>query len=286
MKNWMKAIKFVVKRLYFSFWIRYFDRISDRRLRNCHSSSTSSLALRGFEVLSMSDLFERSHELQSALKEVSSSSLGNGFEMSWDLPNLFWDQVLNSEVLARKVTDYLGDSVRLDDAYLKTITDGLKSVSEGWHDDNVGYRLKLFIVFDVDGVAAPTIVLPARRPKLYRFKLVADTLRIIFNKSNISEREGQETVRYQPGSCLLFDTNIEHRGGYAASEGVRHCVIVEFICRNKARSISSFSPCGPRQGQGAILIGANVATTKEFRLLDESILTRHNDGFLYGAQSY
>ena len=52
------------------------------------------------------------------------------------------------EKLANIVSKYLGPNVRLDDLYLKTVRDGLSSASESWHDDNVGYRLKLFMVFD------------------------------------------------------------------------------------------------------------------------------------------
>lgn len=88
---------------------------------------------------------------------------------------------------------------------------------------------------------------------------------------------------YQGGTCLLFDTNIEHRGGYSESRGVRHCIVVEFIDREKAEKIKQFSPCGPLQGKGRIRISGKPELIEKSDLLDKSILNKvRDDLFEYG----
>jgi len=278
MKKYFRILNFIVKRYCFAFKIRYWDRISDKSL------SENELSGKGFEIFEVSDLFDNPQILQASLSEVKKQSGDHGIDMSWDLPRIFWEQVLQSKILLSKVKDYLGETARLDDAYLKTIKDGLSSVSEGWHNDNVGYRLKLFIVFDTEGYASPTLVLPAKRPNKYKFKLIQDTSRLLFGKSDVSERVKQIAVNYKPGTCLLFDTNLEHRGGYSEGSGVRHCVIIEFICREKARKISGFAPCGPKQGKGQITIKSPAELVKHSKLIDPEILQIQEENiYSYGV---
>ena len=279
MKKLVKVILFVIKRYYYSFVIRNYDKQVDL------SYSKNTLSENGFEVLDISDLFENSDELRRSLSEIKTDNRAEGVDMSWTLPKVFWEELLKSSELTEKVQGYLGVAARLDDAYLKTIKDGVKSVSEGWHNDNVGYRLKLFIVFETEGQAAPTVILPGKRPKLYRFNLIEDTSRLFFGKSDLGPRKRQQVVEYSSGTCLLFDTNLEHRGGFSEGAGVRHCVIVEFICRKKANKLSGFSPCGPRQGGGQIKISAQEKLVEQSPILDTVILNnfRKNE-YLYGLE--
>lgn len=94
---------------------------------------------------------------------------GKRVHFSWDIPAVLLPALPGSTRLRAAVTDYLGPQVRLDDLYVKTVLDGLSSASEGWHDDNVGYRLKLFMVFDTEGQPSGTLVLPTERPHLTRY---------------------------------------------------------------------------------------------------------------------
>lgn len=278
MLKYLKALIFISKRYYFSTLIRRFDKRSDALARKSQMSKC------GYEIFDMHDLFYNASDVQSALGKVDKQTSHSGVSMSWDLPEIFWEQVLKSEKLKDMVIEYLGDTARLDDAYLKTINDGVSSVSEGWHNDNVGYRLKLFIVFNTEGKAAPTLVLPRSRPNLYHFDIIGDTSRVIFRKSDLNDKKGQVFVSYQSGTCLMFDTNLEHRGGYSDSDGIRHCVVLEFMCRKKARRITGFSPCGPRQGNGSILIRASEDTVFRSPLIDKEILSTDELGsFKYGV---
>ncbi len=280
MRKIFRTLSFILKRYYFALKIRSKDKISDR------SFVKNELSENGFEVFDMHHLFENPKKLSKSLSQIQKQVGADGLDMSWQLPRVFWEEVLNSRKLMDVVRDYLGETARLDDAYLKTIRDGISSVSEGWHNDNVGYRLKLFIVFDTEGQAASTLVIPAKRPNLYRFKLIEDTYRLMFGRNDTAERPKEKAVNYSPGTCLLFDTNLTHRGGYAESKGVRHCVIIEFICRDKANHISGFAPCGPKQGKGRISIQVEEQLIKQSALIDSNILKKSGDNtFEYGLST-
>lgn len=279
MKKSLSILIFIVKRYYFALKIRYWDKISDKLFLD------NELSKKGFEIININQLFDDPKALRASLTGIEKQSGSIGLDMSWDLPPIFWNQVLNSKILINKVKNYLGETARLDDAYLKTVKNGISSVSEGWHNDNVGYRLKLFVVFDTQGNAAPTLVIPAKRPNIYKFKLIQDTLRLLFGRNDVANKKEQTIIHYKPGTCLLFDTNLEHRGGYSEGNGERHCVIIEFICRKKAGKISGFAPCGPKQGRGQIIIQASEDLVKRSELIDPDILkVQENSVILYGTK--
>ena len=267
-----------MNRFRYSLVIRSYDRKLDRNIK-----SKNELHDKGFINFDLNEFFE-DKEFCSELKNSKLRRAINkeGLILDWKLPEFFWNRILTSEKLIKLVTSYLGKDARLDDAYLKTIGDTVNSVSEGWHDDNVGYRLKLFIVFDVEGNPAPTILVPNSRPFLYSVKIIDEIKRVIFRNLNKEYLDSSITVNYKPGSCLLFDTNLKHRGGYSQSSGVRHCLIVEYIDRHKADAIKSFSPCGPRQGRGTIEIPINHDLLKNNVLIDKNILQEKDKKFLYG----
>jgi len=202
--------------------------------------------------------------------------------LSWDLPDYFWQALLGSEKLLNTVKNYLGPNVRLDDLYVKSVRDGLQSVSEGWHDDNVGYRLKVFMVFDVEGIPSNTILKPKTRPNLYHVNIDDEVAR---TRKNLNTEVRQETitVSYEAGDCLVFDTNLPHRGDYASGAGVRHCIIAEFIDRDKADAIVGKAPCGPGQGKKKIQIPNSVRSLVETSvLIDQKLLLTQDDSIAYG----
>ena len=202
--------------------------------------------------------------------------------LSWDLPDYVWRAILGSEKLLKIVTNYLGPNVRLDDLYVKSVRDGLQSVSEGWHDDNVGYRLKVFMVFDVEGIPSNTILSPKTRPNLYHVNLKDEVARTRKNL-NTEARAETITVGYEAGDCLVFDTNLPHRGDYASGTGVRHCIIAEFVDRDKADAIVGKAPCRPGQGKKKIQIPNSVGSLLETsQLIDKKLLSTEEDSITYG----
>lgn len=201
---------------------------------------------------------------------------------NWELPAFLWEAILGSETLKAAMTDYLGPRLRLDDLYVKSVMDGLNATAEGWHDDNVGYRVKVFMVFDTEGTPSGTVVVPTERPHLYQIRVRDEISRFMF-KPKTDTRAGAVRVAYAPGDCLIFDTNIPHRGDYHSGTGTRFCVVAEFIDRDKADALRGLAPCGPGQSQHRIripaLTGIDVANHP---LIDASILEADDDGWLYG----
>lgn len=201
---------------------------------------------------------------------------------NWDLPAFLYEAILGSETLKASLTNYLGPRLRLDDIYVKSVMDGLNNSSEGWHDDNVGYRVKVFMVFDTEGTPSGTVVVPTERPHLYQVRTWDEISRFLF-KPKSDDREGAVRVGYAPGDCLVFDTNIPHRGDYHSGSGVRYCVIAEFIDRDKANALRGLAPCGPGQAQRRIRIPAlNGIDLANHPMIDASILAADGDGWLYG----
>lgn len=201
---------------------------------------------------------------------------------NWELPAFLWEAILTSKTLQTAMTDYIGPRVRLDDLYVKSVMDGLNATAEGWHDDNVGYRVKVFMVFDTEGTPSGTVVVPTERPHLYQIRIRDEISRFMF-KPKTDDREGAVRVAYEPGDCLIFDTNIPHRGDYHSGTGIRYCVIAEFIDRDKADALRGLAPCGPGQSLHRIripaLAGCDVANHP---LIDPSILEADGEGWLYG----
>ena len=163
----IRAIKLFLKRFSNARKIEKFDRLADENLDNIHNKMKD-----GWYTSKIDTLLEApgiAQKMCSSNMRVKPTK-EKRIHLSWEVPNFVIEAVLNSELLQSIIRGYLGPGARLDDIYVKNIMDGLESASEGWHDDNVGYRLKLFMVFDVEGDPSGTIVIPTSRPNLYQIK--------------------------------------------------------------------------------------------------------------------
>ena len=259
--------------------IRLFDNRSDEIM-----SSVSSLK-DGFGQFSIDAILE-TPGLTERMRNSNIRTLptdGGRVYFSWDIPNFIWDAVLNSKTLYNIVSDYIGPDVRLDDIYVKNVADGYNATAEGWHNDNVGYRLKLFMVFDTDGLPSATVVRPHQRPNLYNVNYKEEFFRTLKNK-DMGSYPDEITVDYKPGDCLFFDTNLQHRGSYHSGNGTRYCVIAEFIDRNKSDALRGKAPCGPKQGKGTIKISANLEKVIDNPIIDPNILSISGDKIYYGVK--
>lgn len=275
----VKMPKLIVRRVSFASQIRRFDQRSDE------ICNVSKSGLKGGMLKTTIDQLMESPGLTARMiaSDIHTRPAPEKRAyFSWDIPAFLWEALLKSTKLQAAMTDYLGPRVRLDDSYVKSVMDGLSNPSESWHDDNVGYRVKVFMVFDTEGQPSGTVVVPTERPHLYQFR-VADELTRFLVKPKIEAREGALRVGYEKGDCLIFDTNIPHRGDYNSGQGIRYCVIAEFIDRDKASALRGKAPCGPGQANHRIripaLTGVDVANHP---LIDPAILERSGEEWLYG----
>lgn len=185
------------------------------------------------------------------------------------------------------ITNYLGGNVRLDDIYMFWFDpDKVEnwSLSNSWHDDNVGSRIKVFVCFDGNGTT-PTVVVPnshnipysPRKEEISRFSGVRNT-------QNVA---GQVELRYKSGDLAMFDTSCLHRGLYEQPSAKRTVLVLEFIDRHKSNRIVGYAPCGP----GMSKVGEVVFDEAGFKLLngtgmiDENLVSRESGNFIYSLKN-
>lgn len=176
------------------------------------------------------------------------------------------------------ITGYLGAGCRLDDISLfwyQPAQARKPMVSGGWHDDNCGHRLKLFICLKGDG-STPTVFLPGSHRHPYRFRY-AELLRFM-GLSNKASRPGEVCLRYQGGDVALFDTNGLHRGQYEGPATERAVILVEFMDRQKSNAISGRAPCGPGSSPtGEVLLEPEAyALLASTGLMDSALAVTRN----------
>jgi len=275
-----KTPKMMIRRRKNEKIIRMYDHFSDENIApNIDMLKYGFGRFRIDEILETPGLTEKMRN--SDIRTLSTH--GSRVYFSWDIPKFIWDAVLNSKTLYKLVSDYIGPDVRLDDMYVKNVADGYNATAEGWHNDNVGYRLKLFMVFDTEGLPSATVVKPKQRPNIYKVNYKEEFLRTL-RRIDVSSHPEEITVDYTPGDCLFFDTNLQHRGSYHAGSGTRYCVIAEFIDRNKSDALRGKAPCGPKQGKGSIEISTNVEKVMNNPIIDTNILSIDGGKILYGFQ--
>ena len=138
------------------------------------------------------------------------------------------------------------------------------------------------MVFDTEGEPSGTVIVPTKRPKVYKVQL-RDEINRLTKGTTTEHRSSELLVDYTPGDCLIFDTNIPHRGDYGGGPGVRYCLIAEFIDRNKADRIHKHAPCGPGQGARRIKIPKGLSQDiNTHQLIDAKLLHTTDTGFDYG----
>ena len=180
------------------------------------------------------------------------------------------------------VSSYLGPDAFLDTIYPIVIEAGHTSVSEGWHTDNVGSRVKVFLCVEGDG-GAPTVVVP--RPE--RIRTIPTLLRHAwyelpryFGAINTKPLRGATVIRHSTGTLNFFDTDLLHRGAYEKLETARKILLFEFSDRRKHGRIKG--PLGTRV-RNQFFLSAGLLEIPELSLLldrDRLIMVR-DDLFLY-----
>jgi len=182
-----------------------------------------------------------------------------------------------------KLINFLGENVRLDDIYLFWYDPSKReewSLSNSWHDDNVGHRIKIYVCFEGNG-NTPTVVIPNSYNKPYK-QNKTEILRFT-GKRNITENIQQIKLNYKAGDIAMFDTSCLHRGLYEEPATLRSVLVIEYIDRNKANIIADRSPCGPGMSRtGKVIFKENAYyALKETGLIDEKLIKKENDEYIY-----
>ena len=128
----------------------------------------------------------------------------------------------------RILRDYLGPLWSAD--YAAIWRSPRESSSGQWHHDNVGNRVKLFVVLgnesEENGTEFVTHTHMTRWPS--------------FTGRLPAPDGGGQFVRQQRGDILIFDTNLAHRGKYSAEERI----ILQIEFSSILKSFVVFGQCG------------------------------------------
>jgi hypothetical protein len=126
------------------------------------------------------------------------------------------------------LTEYLGPLWSAD--YCAIWRSARQSTSGDWHHDNVGNRVKLFVVLGNESDENGTEFITHTNTTRWRS----------FSGRLPAPDSGGEFLRQQRGDILLFDTNVVHRGRYSAHERI----ILQLEFSNIFKSLFAFGQCG------------------------------------------
>lgn len=169
----------------------------------------------------------------------------------------FISSLIKNNNIKSDLIDYIGNEVILDDAYIwnKVIDGNLTSdISGGWHDDNVGRRIKIFIglpsLKSSDGITK-TQYIRGTHHFLYRPRLLGYLRYFSVSLQNLLVHAFYglriKTIQASPDNCLIFDTNLIHRGVYRGSSN-RLILVLEFIDKRKSDALTPYqAPVGRSQ---------------------------------------
>lgn len=188
------------------------------------------------------------------------------------------------DLFATDIDEYLGSNVRIDVICVTEINEQIKNnVSQNWHTDNVGNRLKLFICIEGDG-SYPTFYIPKSNLVKYSPSLIED-LRMIGRK-NIKKIANEDKLIHQTGLATIFDTNGLHRGGYEVEGSLnsRRVVEIEFSNKYKSNLLMGSAAIGPRHYDGAFEFDQEfISEFRHRKYLDENLIkSTDSTKFRYG----
>jgi hypothetical protein len=243
---------FLVKRHYAKL-VRAIDR-SNRK------SKDSDLGRSGVKVIKVADVnlsVLRDYFLEKRELWVKTSNGDTYLNFFEDNIISFISLLIKENNIKSDLINYIGDKVILDDAYIwnKVIDEHLTSdISGGWHDDNVGNRIKIFIGLPglklSEGITK-TQYISGTHHFLYRPRLLGYLRYISIPLQNFLVhafyRLRIKTIQASPNNCLIFDTNLIHRGVYKGSSN-RLILVLEFIDKRKSDALALYNaPVGRSQ---------------------------------------
>lgn len=191
--------------------------------------------------------------------------------------------IISNERVKDILLNYLGPDAVLDYVeFQKTkINSSNESISEKWHYDNVGKRIKIFLFFnDCQDIFTEYLI---GTNNIYHKKYSTKDSRI---KDSLVKKNIHNLAIIYPkkGNLLILDTNGYHRGVYrnfennTVSKSSRIMLLMEFSNVNKSQKFYNISNIiGPRY----IFIDKEIKTDEI--LLDKKSLIDFKDFYLYDS---
>jgi hypothetical protein len=141
------------------------------------------------------------------------------------------DIILHNETINKVIKKYLGGRAEISGYKLNILdikdNDYNKYISSYWHHDNVGRRLKLFLLLsDIHCIHGHPTQIAIRTNKI-SYHFTDSFIDTRFTDKEIKKRFDIKSICGKKGDIFLFDTNAIHRGVYEGKYK-RNLIIIEY----------------------------------------------------------
>lgn len=155
--------------------------------------------------------------------------------------NSLIDKILKNKKIQNILKFYIGKNVKLDFIEVGRIKyiQKKKSISEKWHYDTVGKRIKIFIYLNSNKNISTDYILSSNQILKRNFTTKGSR----FENSSILNNNNKIFKAYPKiGSIFIFDTNGIHRGNYRNNKKIdlneyRDTIQLEFSDKNKSNKL-------------------------------------------------
>lgn len=201
--------------------------------------------------------------------------------------NSLIDKILKNKKIQNILKLYIGNNVKLDFIEVGRIkfNQKEKSISEKWHYDAVGRRIKIFIYLNSNKNISTDYVLSSN----HTIKKDFTTKGSRYENSSILNNNNKIFKAYPKiGSIIIFDTNGIHRGNYRndkknKSNEYRDTIQLEFSDKNKSNKLQSIGvdSIGVRN-----IFFSNDLETKNYLLDKNCIATFENSDLIFYDRNF
>ena len=200
--------------------------------------------------------------------------------------NSLIDKILKNKKIQNVLKFYIGNNVKLDFIEVGRIqlNQKEKSISENWHYDTVGKRIKIFIYLNSNKNISTDYILSSNQILKRNFTTKGSRYK------NLSILNNNKIFKAYPkiGSIFIFDTNGIHRGNYRNDKKnnlneYRDMIQLEFSDKNKSNKLQSIGidSIGVRN-----IFFSNDLETKNYLLDKNCIVTFENSDFIFYDKSF
>ena len=201
--------------------------------------------------------------------------------------NSLIDKILKNKKIQNILKFYIGNNVKLDFIEVGRIkfNQKKKSISENWHYDTVGKRIKIFIYLNSNNNISTDYILSSNQILKRNFTTKGSR----YENSSILNNNKKIFKAYPKiGSIFIFDTNGIHRGNYRNDKKnnlneYRDTIQLEFSDKNKSNKLQSIGV--DSIGVRNIFFSSDLETNNY--LLDRNcIATFENSDFVFYDKSF
>lgn len=192
------------------------------------------------------------------------------------------EKIINDNEIIFLVKSYLGADARLDmiSLSLTEFKSDKEIISERWHYDNVGKRLKLFLYLNSNENISTDYILGTNNMTHNNYSMMGSRVQ----EQKIKQLK-KKIKRFFPlkGSLILFDTNGIHKGNYSQhndskiKDNLRIMLKFEFSSKNKSdKFYGKNENIGPR-----LTFFSEDFDFGNFEIIDQKYLTKIKNFYFY-----